>query len=148
MNNKLQLIYWGCAKRISKLITNGDQTLKEGTAADRRREKRVNLTFSITISTFSRNADLITERTKTLDISEYGCRFATNLPLERGNVVAIALLGPDEKNIAQEKLGRFEVMWTTEQPNVRIVGARQTEGDSIWDVSFPTFQGSSNNSYK
>jgi hypothetical protein len=126
------------------LITNGDQALKEGTAADRRREKRVNLTFSIAISTFSRNADLITERTRTLDISEYGCRFATNLPLERGNVVAITLLGPDEKTIAQEKLGRFEVMWTTEQPNVRIVGARQTEGDSLWDVSFPTFKRSPN----
>jgi c-di-GMP-binding flagellar brake protein YcgR len=130
------------------LITNLDQIIKESTPTDRRREKRVNLTFSIAISTFPRNADLKNERTRTIDISERGCRFATHLPLERGNVVMIGLLGPDEKNTTQEKLGRFEVMWTTKQPNVRIVGARQTEGDSLWGVSFPTFKRSPNTSDK
>lgn len=130
------------------MITNCDQIANEATAADRRREKRVNLTFSIAISTFSRNADLVAERTRTIDISENGCRFATRLPLERGNVLAIALVGLDEKNIAQEKSRRFEVMWTAEQSNVRIVGARQTDGDSLWNVSFPTVTRWPNNSNK
>jgi hypothetical protein len=130
------------------LIPNWDQIANETTAAERRREKRVNLTFSIAISTFNRNADLIIERTKTIDISEYGCRFATRLPLERGNVLAIALVGRNEKNTAQEKLRRFEVMWTTEQSDVRIVGVRQTEGGSLWNVSFPTIKRSPNTSNK
>jgi c-di-GMP-binding flagellar brake protein YcgR len=130
------------------LITNLDQIANEVTAADRRREKRVNLTFSIAISTFSRDADLIAERTRTIDISENGCRFATRLPLERGNVLAIALVGLDEKTIAQEKSRRFEVMWTAEHSNVRIVGARQTDGDTLWNVSFPTTERSPNNSHK
>ena len=127
------------------MITNYDQIANEAAAAERRREKRVNLTFSIAISTFNRNADLVAERTRTIDISENGCRFATRLPLERGNVLAIALVGLDEKNFAEEKSRRFEVMWTAEQSNVRIVGARQTDGDTLWNVSFPTIKDSPNN---
>jgi hypothetical protein len=128
------------------LITNRDQIAKEATAADRRKEKRVNLTFPIAISTFSRDGDLTTERTRTLEISEYGCRFPTCLPLERGDVLAIALVRPDEINTAQAKPERFEVRWTTEEPKARIIGARQTEGDSLWDVSFPAFKRSPNSS--
>jgi hypothetical protein len=124
-------------ERIWKLITHRGQIDKEATAADRRKERRVNLSFPIAISTFNRIGDLIIERTKTLDIGEYGCRFPTCLPLERGDVLAIALLRPDKINTAQEKPKRFEVKWTTEEPNVRIIGARQTEGDTLWDVSFP-----------
>ena len=144
-DNDLQLKCRGCAGRIWKLITNYDQIANEAAAAERRREKRVNLTFSIAISTFNRNADLVAERTRTIDISENGCRFATRLPLERGNVLAIALVGLGEKTFAQEKSRRFEVMWTAEQSNVRIVGARQTDGDTLWNVSFPTTKDSLDN---
>jgi hypothetical protein len=130
------------------MITNRDQIAKEASAIDRRKEKRVNLTFSIAISAFSRNGDPITERTRTIDISEYGCRFVTCLPLERGDFLSIALVGLDEIETAQEKLGRFEVRWTTEEPKGKIIGARQTEGDTLWDVSFPRFKRSPNTSSK
>jgi c-di-GMP-binding flagellar brake protein YcgR len=131
-----------------KLTTKWEHIAEEAAAADRRREKRVNLAFSIAISTFNRNGDLITEHTRTVDISEYGCRFATHLLLERGNVLAIALIGLDKSSIAHEKPERFEVMWTTEQPNGRMIGARQTEGHSLWNVAFPPFKHSPNTSNK
>ena len=87
------------------MITNWDQIEQEATAADRRKEKRVNLTFSIAISTFNRNADLVAERTRTIDISENGCRFATRLPLERGNVLAVALVGLTKKTLRKRSPG-------------------------------------------
>jgi c-di-GMP-binding flagellar brake protein YcgR len=128
------------------LITNWERIAKEATPADRRKETRVNLTFSIAISTSNQKGDLVTERTKTLDISEFGCRLATRLPLNKGDVLTISLVGPDGKNAPPQKPGRFEVMWTTEESDARIIGARQTEGDSLWNVSFPTFKRSPNSS--
>jgi hypothetical protein len=119
------------------LIENWDEIAREVAAADRRKKDRVHLGFRIEISVRGADGRLLTERTKTVDISEHGCRIATRLPLKPGDKLTVALVRPYSQNSGQENVRQFEVMWIADEAKVRVAGIRQIEGDSLWDVSFP-----------
>ena len=121
--------------------TNWDELVKS-VASDRRAGKRLNLSFSVEISGIDRSGVSFSERTKTQDISELGCRLETTLPLERADVVAIKLLLHGE-TIPNENSHLFEIMWTVNNARGRIIGTRKLKSEKIWKVTFPEVKSSS-----
>lgn len=104
---------------------------------DRRRGKRVPLTFSIEVSGFDPTARLFSERTKTSDISEVGCRFRVKTPLSRGDVVAIKLLSRGNEQSPAGKPLLFQIVWVRHDPDGWTVGALKLQPENIWHVTFP-----------
>ena len=117
-------------------LINWDEVVNE-ISEDRRAGKRLRLNFSIEMTGFDRTGRLFTERTKTDDISEIGCRFDLLTPVERGAVVAIKLLPPGYATLPEEKPLLFEIMWVVARTNCWTVGTRKLQGDKIWKVTFP-----------
>ena len=113
------------------MITNRNQIDKEISTANRRKEIRSQFVVSVELSIFNLDGDFVTERTTTLDISENGCRVATALPLARGDVINVALLGPPDASV-EVRARWFEVMWTNKETNPRTIGIKQISGDSLW----------------
>jgi len=107
-------------------------------AEDRRRGRRVPKSLDVEIFGFDRTGRLVNERAQTEDISETGCRIRTRLRLDRGDVVAVRLLGPA---VPQPDLGEkaqlFEVMWAANQSDGRTLGALKLQEEKFFDVPFP-----------
>jgi hypothetical protein len=117
-------------------LTEWDK-LSQEVQQDRRKGKRVPLTFPIEVSGFDHTARLFSERTKTTDISEVGCRFQMKRPLSPGDVVAIKLLSRrNEKSPASKPL-LFQIMWVQREPDGWIAGALKLQPENIWHVAFP-----------
>jgi hypothetical protein len=116
-------------------LTDWEELVK-GLAGDRRGSKRVNLICAIEISGIDRLGVSFSERTATQDISEFGCRIQTALPLERGDVVALKLLVNGE-TVSDEIPHFFEIVWTVNNATGRSVGARKIQGKKIWKIDFP-----------
>ena len=121
---------------MKESLTNWKELVNE-IAVDRRSGKRLRLNFLIEVTGFGRTGRLFTERTRTHDISEIGCRFDLLTPVERGSVIAIKLLPPGKAALPEEKPWLFEIMWTVTRAIGWTVGARKLQDDKIWKVSFP-----------
>jgi len=117
-------------------LTDWDKLSQEA-QQDRRRGKRVPLTFPIEVSGFDRTARLFSERTKTSDISEVGCRFQVKTPLSRGDVVAIKLLTRGNEQSPTSKALLFQIAWVQRDPDGWTVGALKLQPENIWHVAFP-----------
>ncbi len=105
---------------------------------ERRKGKRVPLTFPIEISGFDRTARLFSERTKTTDISEVGCRFlAKKTRLAPGDVVAIKLLSRGDEQSSASKPLLFQIIWVQRELEGWTVGALKLQPENIWHVTFP-----------
>ena len=117
-------------------LTNWKELVNEITV-DRRSGKRLRLNFSIEITGFDRTGRLFTERTRTQDISEIGCRFDLHTLVEPGNVIAIKLLPPGKAALPEEKPLLFEIIWTITRTIGWTVGTRKLQDDRIWKVTFP-----------
>jgi len=116
---------------------NWDELLQE-VVDDRRRGKRLLLTYPIEISGFDRQGRSFVERTRTLDISESGCRIVTNAPLAPGDVISIRLLVPGGDDVSQETTAcPFEVVWVEHFDSGWTAGAQKLAGNKPWKVTFP-----------
>jgi len=104
---------------------------------DRRRGKRVPLTYAIEVSGLDRAGRLFTEHTTTTNISEDGCCFQIKNSLERGDVVAIKLLRcQPEKPLANRSL-LFQIAWTARERDGWFAGAVKLQPETIWPATFP-----------
>jgi hypothetical protein len=122
---------------VNSSLTNWDELVDE-VSRDRRSGKRLQLSFVIEITGFDRTGRLFTERTKTVDISEFGCRFDLHTPVKTGNVVALRLLPPSKESLPKGKPSLFEVMWSVSQRGGWTVGTRKVQNDEMWNVvTFP-----------
>lgn len=99
--------------------------------ADRRRGKRVGMTYPITIRGISRG-EYFAEETRTMNVSEQGCCFETTHHLNRGDIVSLEVRG-------RVHLGpsTFEVMRTAGGPDRWVIGAMLLETADVWGMSFP-----------
>jgi hypothetical protein len=106
---------------------------------DRREGKRVPLTFPIEVSGFDHTAHMFSERTKTTDISELGCRFQVKTEIARGDVVAIRLLSRCRDGVPGSKPLLFQIVWVQPDPEGEgwIAGALKLQPENIWHVAFP-----------
>lgn len=107
------------------------------TTLDRRKAKRLFLNFSVEISGVDGNGHPFTERTKTEDISDSGCRLLTTNSLKRGDHVDIRLAIPEGTRLPDESAQQFEVMWVHPTKAGWSIGARKTQDGKIWKVSSP-----------
>lgn len=117
-------------------LTDWDKLSRE-VQQDRRKGKRVPLTFPIEVSYFDHTARLFSERTKTSDISEVGCRFQVKTPLSPGDVVAIKLFSRGNEQSPTNKALLFQIIWVRRDPDGWTVGALKLQPENIWHVSFP-----------
>ncbi len=104
---------------------------------DRRRGKRVQLTYPIEISGFDHSGRLFSEKTKTQDISETGCRFVLRTPLARGDVVAIKIVSQSDEALPSTKALLFQIAWVRRQGDGWMAGALKLQPDKLWRVAFP-----------
>ena len=104
---------------------------------DRRKGKRVCLTFPIEVSGFDRSGRLFSERTVTQDISEAGCRFRMKTKAERGDVVAIKLLSRRDGPGPLARPLLFQIMWIKREEEAWIAGALKLQPEDLWHMSFP-----------
>ncbi len=116
---------------------NNWEVLSREVKADRRRGKRVHLTFPIEVSGFDRTGKMFCERTVTLDISEAGCRILLKSEVNRGDVVAIKLLGRFETSKPPARPLQFQIVWTDREDGAWLAGALKLQPEEIWRVHFP-----------
>ena len=109
------------------------------TAEDRRKGKRLTLGFTIEVSGATRENRPFAERTRTSDVSESGCRFITDLPLVRGDIVSIRVVLPDGVGLFLEETAcPFEIMWAEQSGKRWNVGARKLVASKPWKaITFP-----------
>ena len=116
--------------------TNWEE-LSSQAKTERRRGKRVPLVFPIEVSGFTSDGRMFWEKTKTLDISERGCRFILERELQRGEDIAIKLLSRDDPRSPAAKPLLFRVAWCTRIGARWRVGVLKLQSKNIWHVAFP-----------
>lgn len=105
---------------------------------DRRRCKRLALTYQIEVSGFDRTGQLFRDRVTTLDVSEQGCKFSLSHEIECGDVVAIRLAERNGSRRDNRKPLLFEIIWVEPNPCGWIIGAAKLQPENIWHIAFPS----------
>ncbi len=113
------------------------EKLSQEASQDRRRGKRVALTYSIEVAGFDRSGRLFTECTSTWDVSEDGCSFRLKTPLQRGDVVAIKLVTRKRTDPAGNRSLLFQISWIVQERDGWKAGAMKLQPESIWHAAFP-----------
>ncbi len=116
------------------------QELSAEVSRDRRKGKRLALVFPIVVSGLDSSWRFFTERTKTVDISETGCRFYLKARPKPGDVVAIRLVSPQDIRPNLEKQFLFEIAWVAPEGDAWVVGASKLQPENIWHMVFPPSQ--------
>ncbi len=116
--------------------TNWEE-LSNQARTERRRGKRVPLVFPIEVSGFTSEGRMFSEKTKTLDISERGCRFILERELQCGEDVAIKLLSRDDPSSPASTPLLFRVVWCMQIGARWRVGVLKLQSKNIWHVAFP-----------
>jgi hypothetical protein len=125
-------------KRAAVSQTTPDEnSLSTPKPSDRRRSKRVPISFSIEVSGFDDLGCLFREFTVTNDVSERGCQFDMLREIKRGDVIAIQRVQRNGRRQQESKPLLFEVVWIDASNRGWSVGASKLQSENIWDVAFP-----------
>lgn len=109
---------------------------------DRRRERRIPLTFPVEVNGFDRQGRYFSERTATTDVSEWGCRLQLAADVEPGTVVALRIVSrAPESGIRRALL--FQIVWVEWGEGFNTVGAAKLQSENIWNMAFPGEGGTS-----
>lgn len=103
---------------------------------DRRREKRILLTYPIEVFGFRTSGQFFVERTSTLNISSAGCRFPLKAKVEPGAVVAIRLASKNARGPANRAV-LYQVIWVEPREGGCEIGAYRLQPGNLWQVQFP-----------
>ena len=118
----------------SQALTDWEK-LSQEVHEDRRKHKRVSLTFPIEVSGFDADRRLFCERTVTQDISYTGCRILLKTQVARGDVLAIRLLERGKEGAAPGRPLLFNVIWVARNNEGWLAGALmlQQENSGAWN---------------
>jgi hypothetical protein len=108
---------------------------KEG--PNRRKTKRVIISFPIEVSGFDEAGKLFRERAVTNDVSEHGCRFDLMRELKGGEVIAIQLGSRSGRRSEKSRPLLFEVAWVSPSVHGWTVGAFKLQPENFWHLVFP-----------
>ncbi len=100
-------------------------------SVEQRSDSRIRVSVPIEVIRTDREGRTVTEQTSIEDVSDFGCRFSIRGTVERGDVVAVNVLGSDLRPLRNEPSRRFEVMWVQRDAKLSIVGARVLEGPKL-----------------
>ena len=115
----------------------GWKELSEEANADRRREKRINLTFSIELFGFNSANHYFTERSVTINVSKSGCQFRLKNQLNEKTVVAIRVAPPEGSQALPQKPVLFLISWVKQAGDKWAVGATTLQPENIWPIAVP-----------
>ncbi len=113
------------------------EELSSQAGTDRRRGKRLPLVFPVEVSGSTSDGRMFAERTRTLDISERGCRFILEHELQRGEDIAIKLLSREDPGSPATQPLLFRVAWCMRIGARWRVGVLKLQSKNIWHVAFP-----------
>jgi len=111
--------------------------LSEEANADRRREKRINLAFSIELFGFDSANHYFTERSVTINVSKSGCQFLLKNQLTSRTVVAIRVTPPEGTQAIPQKPVLFFIAWVKPAGDKWAVGASLLQPENIWPIAVP-----------
>lgn len=111
--------------------------LSEKASAERRRTKRISLTFQIEVSGCDPRGITFHERTVTVDVNEHGCKFSILRQLDREELISIRCIGQNDSASTQSKPVLFKVVWIEPGELGWIVGALKLQAETVWPLKFP-----------
>jgi hypothetical protein len=111
--------------------------LSEEANTDRRREKRINLAFSIELFGFDSANHYFTERSVTVNVSKSGCQFRLKNQVNSGTVVAIRVMPPESTHSIPQKPVLFLISWVKQAGDKWAVGASLLQPENIWPIAVP-----------
>ncbi len=114
--------------------TREEYEAEQKALTERRRTKRVPLSFQIEVSGRDRAGQVFRDQAVTTDVNEDGCRFDFLRQLQAKDVVAIQLTG---RYGSLSKRVLCEVVWA--EPNERgwSIGVERLQAEDIWPMKFP-----------
>jgi PilZ domain len=90
---------------------------------DRRKEPRESFSTDVEVSGIDQSGHPFREVTKSLDVSQSGCRFVLSIHLARNSVVTLRVLGETSPLLSNISPIRLQVMYTIQSRNRWVVGA-------------------------
>ena len=103
----------------------------------RRAERRILVHVPVEVTEVDGEGHAFTERTFIEDVSDFGCRFSTRGPVQKGDTVAVKILGSNGKALPDEESRFYEIMWVAPNSHGFTVGARLHQGEKLASVMHP-----------
>ena len=101
---------------------------------DRWREPRILFDAGIEVTGIDVRGHPFRERSKTRDVSEWGCGFYSSARLERHALVAIRVLGNPAHCFPEVQPVMFMVSHTRQEGDVWVTGASKIQPERLWNV--------------
>jgi hypothetical protein len=107
---------------------------------DRRAHKRILVNIPVEVTAIDSHGQLVAEHTFIEDVSDYGCRFSARGPIQKGDAVALKILGPNRIVLPDEEPRYYEIMWVAPKDHGATVGGRVIEDERLATLNFPWAQ--------
>jgi hypothetical protein len=134
--------------RASRMWTDRGTTVPEQESnpnlflVDRRRvERRILVNVPVEVSEVTDEGHPFVERTFIEDVSDFGCRFTTRNPLQKGDSISVKLVGSVGSNSLEDEPRLYEVMWVARKEHSYTVGARLLQGEKLAAIQSRTENG-------
>lgn len=114
----------------------------------RRAEPRILVNVPVVVSKVDGGGDAFSERTFIEDVSDFGCRFTTRNPLQKGDSVSVKPLGHGGSSLPDDEARLYEVMWVARKEHSYTVGARLLQGEKLAAIKFSQDNGGQKNDPK
>jgi hypothetical protein len=101
-----------------------------------RREVRYPLEIEIEVSGIDGGGEVFHERTRTRNVSEWGCAFTSSIELEVDAIIAVRRVSNSTGRIEQQRTAMFQVVRIDREDEKWIVGAWRFGGEDVWEIDF------------
>ncbi len=113
------------------------EELSQEASGDRRRERRLNLSYPIEIFGFDAANHYFTEHSVTENVSHGGCLFRLKTQVNPKTVLAIRVVSRETKQPQGYKPILFLVAWVKKEGNGWAVGASKLQPENLWQIAVP-----------
>lgn len=107
----------------------------------RKEERRIVMHVPDEVTKKDSEGHQITERTYIEDVSDFGCRFTARGPVQKGDTIALKIIGPHGNNLPDEEPRLYEIMWVAQKEHGTTVGARLVQGEKLSNAEFAAENG-------
>jgi hypothetical protein len=107
----------------------------------RRVAPRISVNTPIEVTAKDKAGHPVTERTIMEDVSDFGCRFVTHVPVKQGDTVSVKVLGTDGNTARGEVPRLFEIIWVAPKERHSTVGARLLPDEELTKMKIPQENG-------
>jgi hypothetical protein len=104
---------------------------------DRRKCKRVALSYPIRVSGLDYAGHMFSDLSVTTDVSQQGCRFDLLREVTLGSILSIQIVNRDTGNPHSSRASQFKVAWISPSLNGWSVGALILNPGNMWHMAFP-----------